>query len=266
MSCERPPEASVEDVTQALVDIPRLYALLPEALRSRTNAAKPSPRGAHNGVIGSPAPASVVVLQLLDERTRHGSETDMAAVRELDRLAGDRRQGLLPELFMWARMIEAEMLDYSPQLPDELPEQPSVENVCAWLRPTIRWCAGRQWWDELADDVLDIVRVLRVVLGEVEQANPRHEIRFGGCGYRIDPQPGYWRCTGCGQEWTLHEVTLPEAAERLGVKLRTLQGYAQRGLIIAISEHKGQNGQQVRLFDLDSIRMVCASRALAAIA
>ena len=112
--------------TEQLGDILDWAALLPALLTRRAPTGDNSRGG--RGTPGSRPPARLDVLHVLDTRLRvTGDDAEDRAWH--DRMASDHRQGLLPDLWQWARMIEAEALEGCPDVPDELPEAPTLASV-----------------------------------------------------------------------------------------------------------------------------------------
>ena len=252
---------TAEPVTVAaqLRDLLDWAALLP-VLLTRHAPSGDSSRGGR-APSGSKPPVRLDVLQVLDARVRiPGDDAEDRA--ELDRLAGDHRQGLLPDLWQWARLIEAEAMETCPQVPAELPEQPTLGSVVDWLLVHTGWAETQQWADEYRADVDWWWRRLRQLVGEA-RAEP--VVPCGRCGEALTQQkPGLWECEQ-GHMTSVQAVTLREAARILSARdgekaptLRTLQRWAKRpGLLIPISD-----GPRSRLFDLSQICTVNASRLL----
>ena len=116
-----------------LRDIDDLAAYLPELVTARRadagGSSSPGPR----------VPLRLDVLAVLDDRERvHGDDAEDRAWH--DRMAGDHRQGLLPDLRQWARLIEAEAMDVCPEVPEPIPGgMPGLPEVIAWLHRHLSW-------------------------------------------------------------------------------------------------------------------------------
>lgn len=205
---------TTESVTVAaqLRDLLDWAALLP-ALLTRHAPTGDNSRGGR-APSGSKPPVRLDVLQVLDARVRiPGDDAEDRA--ELDRLAGDHRQGLLPDLWQWARLIEAEAMETCPQVPAELPEQPTLGSVVGWLLVHTDWAETQQWADEYRADVDWWWRRLRQLVGEA-RAEP--VVPCGRCGEALTPAgPGLWDCINRHQT-SMRAVTVNEAAAIIGIK------------------------------------------------
>ena len=222
---------------QQLVEIVDLAALLPALATSRSGAA--AGRAGPSGLAHSPAPVRLDIIQALDTRPRvHGDDAEDRAWH--DRMVGDHRQGLLPDLWQWARMIEAEAMESCPRVPDELPETPTVASVATWLLAHLDWALEQQWADELVRDVDWWWRRLRRLAGERDGYAPRCSL----CLFPIvEAEGGWWRCLGAGHEWSIDSalkrlaepvVTLREAAAITGMALGTLKQWSRDGRILPV--------------------------------
>lgn len=216
---------------QQLHDIVDLAALL-LALQGTRSTPAAGGRAAPAGVAHSPSPVRLDILHALDTRTRvTGDDAEDRSWH--DRMASDHRQGLLPDLWQWARMIEAEAMDRCPELPAELPEQPCVASVVAWLLGHLTWALAQRWADELVSDIDWWWRRLRHLHGERDEYQPR----CGRCLFPVlERDGGVWGCVGCGTETSLDAalkrlaepvVTTTEAAAMLGVTDRTVRNWAK---------------------------------------
>ena len=208
----------------------------------------PAGRGMGRGKLAHPpAPVNLTVLEMLDTR------------REA--------WGILPILRAWAEVAhtEASALEHR-QLPhptsSALPDSHDVYTVCRWLSEHVHVTMTLPMWDAYAGEVHMLAERMAYALGEnTYNADAELLVHTGpaGCGERIDTLgPRRFVCSGCGQSWTLLAVTLPEAAQRTGISLRTLQSWAARHLLVEVP---GQSERR-RMFDLDSIRAIAAERAL----
>ncbi len=246
-----------QQIRADLTTIADLHADLKHILTSSPPGSANAKTGGRGKLAHPPAPVNLTALDMLDTRQKIGGD-DADGIHQLDRMAGVNRMGILPDLFMWARMIEREMYDASPTLSPELPAVPTLGNVCGWLREAVEWCSGLQWWGEFAHDVHTTAQRMRAALGEADRMPALH-LGETGCGMPIsEVGPARFLCSGCGKSWTLLAVTLPEASQRLGLNLRTLQSWAARSLLVEVP---GQSERR-RMYDLDSIRRIFAERAL----
>lgn len=228
------------DTRQQLIEIAEIAALLPALLTTRGSHASGAERPAGGAIAHSPAPVRLDVLQALDGRLRDsGDDAEDRAWH--DRMAGEHRQGLLPDLYQWARMIEAEAMESSPALPAELPEAPTLTSVVGWLLAHLDWALTQQWSVELVRDVDWWWRRVRHLAGERDPYQPR----CGRCLFPVEPSDGgMWRCLGCGTEASLDAglkrlaepvVTLRQAAEITGVPFRTLQSRVRLGRLLPLT-------------------------------
>lgn len=225
------------------------------------------------------APVNVAVLHALDDRIKdrgpmggindnmperledegwkckHHSHTEDDCPHENDD-AG--RQGVLPDLWVWARMIEADLMEADPKLPEELPDPATMATVASWL------VDHHERWGELfpaegvefAKDVKRWHNRLRAELGEHDPPTLRHG-GVGGCGNELAQLADQVRyeCRGCHEVLTMPEmlslakwnsaVTLAEAHDLLAkepsvptVPLSTLKHWAKTGRIEATTHHR----------------------------
>ncbi len=252
-----------QQIRADLATIADLHADLHHMLTSRPPGSTNAKTG-HSKLAHPPAPVNLTALDMLDQRQKIAGD-DADGLHQLDRMAGVNRMGILPDLWMWARMIESEMVDAGPTLPAELPEVPTLGNVCRWLSQAVEWAAGMQWWPEFAHDIHHTSQRVRRALGELDR-NPTIHLGETGCGMPItEVGPERFLCSGCGKSWTLLAVTLPEASRRLKLNIRTLQIWAARSLLVEVPgtvEPPNGGTSTRRMFDLDSIRRIAAERTL----
>ena len=199
-------------IASLLAELPELAALLPLAATGSTNGDDIRTR---KPVPDSRPPTRLDVVQALDTRTRATGDDAVrryrddlyAAWREPRRTSdGDLEptweptQGVLPDLWLWARMVESEMLESSPTRPDDLPETPTMASVCDWLARHTEWAETQQWVAEYTDDVRRWHRRLRGLVGAREPRRMRHDCT--SCGNRAELFNGgdVWACTECGHE------------------------------------------------------------------
>ena len=256
--------------TQQLVDLVDIVANLALRLTTSTpgveqvRAKRPPAEG---------APVNVTVLHALDDRVKytgdampeyladetwqcqHHSHHPNECPHGSD---GDGRQGVLPDLWVWARMIEADLTEADPKLPEELPDPVTMATVASWLvEHHERWGDHfPQEADEFAKDVKRWHNRLRAELGEHDPPTLRHG-GVGGCGYEMAQLADQVRyeCRGCREVLTMPEmlslakwnsaVTLAEAHELLAkesslptVPLSTLKHWAKTGRIEAATQHR----------------------------
>ena len=121
--------------TAQLAQILDWAALLPALLtrRAPTGDSSNSGRRTH----GSKPPVRLDILQILDTRRRAtGDDAEDRAWH--DRMASDHRQGILPDLWQWARMIEAEALEGATPLGGEGPRSSASSMTGSRLTPARR--------------------------------------------------------------------------------------------------------------------------------
>lgn len=268
--------SQVDSVHQALATIPADYQLVahldrPAARRQtrrRTGGHMPETLYRrpveHSGASKSRPPVSLDLVMLTDTATRyHGDDAEDA--HQVDRMAGERRQGVLPQLWLWCRMVESEALESCAQLPDDLPEHPDVASCCSWLDAMADWSSTQPWFPEMAEDLTSLSRMLQDAIGDPRPYIPRHR-KPEGCGDRFRPvrdesgAVAFYECAGCGAtlnpwarlpdaEKDAGLVGLAELARRLGVPYDTAHTWLNRGQITpAVTEPR-------RLYDVDE----CAS-------
>jgi len=237
-----------------LATITKLHGNLPDMLTSRSGGG-PN-HGSRKVFARSAPPVNLTALDMLDGRQKLGGD-DAEGMHQLDRMAGARRMGVLPDLWMWARMIEAEMIDAGAALPAELPESPTVATICRWLSQVTEWAVGAPWWPEYVHDIHETAQRIAATVGEPAGAEPTRHGGEDGCGMIVSQLgPERFVCSGCGKSWTLEAVTLPDAAQRLGISLRTLQSWAARSLLV---ELPGQSERR-RMYDFEGIRRIVAEK------
>lgn len=238
------------DVKQALVELPELCALLPEALTTGVgggNTGRTPP--------GASIPLRLDVLQLLDTR----DTTDWLDGMEFCDPDG---VGILPYLWGWCRDLGGDLLDTAPGQTSELPERPTVAAVAAWLVRHLPLIQGAAQWPEFEWGVLRVHRSALAATRSLREAEP--DVPCPRCGIgRLALIPGRhaaWGCTNCGHEVTVQAVTLRQASRLVDVPERTLRDWASRpGLLSPVAE-----GPRRRLFDLGQIRRLAAERKLRA--
>lgn len=222
---------TLEATRRDLTDLPSLYSLLPlfaqpgssgEERRASTNPSRP--------------PTNLGVVDLLDTREKAGS----SPVRDdynLDKRAGARRQGILPTLGSWVRLVDGELHDEGREhvSPDEAA---TVASECAFLLLHLGWVHDQTWFGELAADVKRMREDCRQAIGE-----PGPSIlvcTVVTCGWSIEALDGgkAARCTGCGREWSNRELerlhleqqpmTLAEIAPHVNKPVGTLYDWASK--------------------------------------
>lgn len=262
--------------TGRLRELPDLAAHL--ALRLTTARPNTDPVGS-KGDPAETAPIHLAVLHALDPRHRYAGDNMPAYLedeawrcphathsqRECPWEADDDgRQGLLPDLAIWARMIHGDLEQYDPHLPDDLPEEFTLTTCCDWLAihhgrwtalvatpsPAVSATSADQLRHAQAEMDRDVTRWhnrLRSELGERDPIVLRHTTA-GGCGNVIEPRDGgtWYGCTGCGEVFDhaaglkrLAELqappTLSEAAVANGVSVTTLRRWVADGSLLPVN-------------------------------
>lgn len=231
------PLRAKEGTAGQLADLPDIVAHL--ALRL-TSSAPGAEHGGGRREAAHVAPVNVGVLQILDDRRRHGD--DILTRRDDERWRCQHHshspadcphadteddaggQGVVADLETWADWISGDLEQWHPQLPEEVPDDSTLAGLCDWL--------ARHYprWQELLDSGLsdeshqlvaraidqferDVRRwhtALRRELGETDPVPLRHA-NLGGCGGRLLPLTDGIRheCVEC------HEVLTP--GEMLGL-------------------------------------------------
>lgn len=254
MTQNTPPEAqnqSLSAVHRLLAQIPELCLNLAQNRIDGPQRAARSPRTAN-----SKPPTNLDRIVALDLRQR---------IRDLnhhDQLwrDGQPRQGILPTLWLWATMLEADWLDQSPQLPAGLPEQPTVASLCNWLTTHDHLWHKQPEWDEYSTDIEALNAWAKRLVGwQPEPTCPTCGVAFTRHGEHL------WRCRHCGREISTRivGVTLKMASSLTGVPERTLRDWVSRqGLLPPLTDGAGVQRDKygAKLFDLDLIRRLAGER------
>lgn len=248
----------MNDITirQQLVELADLATHLPHLLTSRTQP----PAGSRNGGTGiahSPAPARLDILHALDTRIRDTSDdaetrawhdrqpgpTYIDGKGRYTRSAADHRQGLIPDLYQWCKLIDAEARTAGLQ-PADLPEPPTLAGVTGWLHAHLDWALAQPepWRVELARDINWWWRHVRHLTGERAPYQPRCTL----CLFPyVETDGGWWQCQGCGTEISIDNglkraaeplVTLSQAAALTGTPRGTLKQWAADGRILPVND------------------------------
>jgi hypothetical protein len=250
------------DTRTQLGDIPSLYALL-------GYFEIPGSGGDDNGrSAGSPArpPLSLDVLDLTDTRTK----PDASPVRddwERDKIMGARRQGILPTLGQWSRLVDGALWDADLKH-DGPDEDPSVAGECRFLLQHLDWIQDQQWRNEFEADVSTMHRDLRRAIRDPEP--PRLVCTVPGCDWAVvEMDRGSWfRCTGCGQITTRIEAhktveklipkPIRQCAREAQMSERAIRKLIEKGYL----RTAGRDGK-ADLFTLNDIRAAMAEKRLA---
>ena len=250
------------DARRYLSEIPELMAQLPLMLLPGSAPTDDSSRS--NSGPGSRPLVVLQVLDLLDEREKRDAEptrTDYA----IDRAAGARRQGVLPTLSSWVRLVDSELWDDSEKH-DPPADSPTVLSECGFLLTHLEWIDERQWANELHDEMGDIWRNLRGALA-IRDAEVFH---CPDCRWVVEPQDGgaWYRCSGCHRTWAManeinalmrrqaNVMTMRECAKAAELDLRTLQRYRADGALTPVAWR-----QTTPLFNVEHVRSIQAKVA-----
>lgn len=237
---------TAEDVHGWLTAIPDLMAHLPDAMVTRTHQ-----QGGGRPVPASKPPVKLEIVHLLDRRTKHDWEQGMG-------WCDPDRQGVLPYLDGWCRDIEATAYESRPELPPEVPADPTVTTACAWLLGMLDYAETLPQWPEFADGIRVTHRNLLAATAVVRDRE--RPVRCQRCGVGTLTRPGeeaLWECAACGSQVKVQAVTLRQAAGIIGMSARTLQDWARRpGVLSPILADTGSR----KLFDLGDIRRLVAEQ------
>lgn len=253
-------EPTVDEVLRYLTELPDMCADLPVVAITRTSTgphtSRPTP--------GPKPPTRLDILHLLDERPKDILGGEYIGMRYPD----PDRTGVLPYLYSWARDIEATAYDQRPELPAELPEHPTVSNICDWLLHELAYASTLPQWPEMAWGIGETWKAVRVAVRAVREVEGR-PVPCNRCGAgelrHVEGDKPMWECSECKHRVTVQAVTLRQAArilrDDLGVSaptLRTLQRWALRpGLLKPITDSPKR-----RLFDMGQIRSVAAEERI----
>jgi hypothetical protein len=217
----------------------------------------------------SKPPVSLALIDLTDTREKPDADP-VRGDYDLDRRAGGRRQGVLPTLAAWTRLVDGELWDEAREH-DPLAETPTVASECGFLLTHLEWIVEQQWANEIADDVRRIRLDLMHAVGERDAEKFSCET----CGWEMEPQGDYdqelkrypwYRCTGCHATLTTAAevdrlsadaadyVTLKYAAKQLGKDWATLRSWKKQGWIKPVG--RDQRGS---IYSLNAIRGVSIS-------
>ena len=242
--------------TAQLAQIFDWAALLPALLTRCAPTGDTSRTGRR--VPGSRPPVRLDILQILDTRRRAtGDDAEDRAWH--DRMASDHRQGILPDLWQWCRLIEAEAMHSRPEPPDELPEQPTLAGVVDWLTRHTPWAVEQPWAGEYVADVDWWWRKLREAVGEAGETG----VPCARCGEGLSMvHLGLWEC-GTGHQVTVQPVSINLAAQKIGIpkdQLYALIAQPQQLRALGIEPPRpilGETGAR-RVYDLSDLRRLVA--------
>jgi hypothetical protein len=180
-----------------------------------------------------------------------------------------RRQGVLPTLSSWVRLVDSERWDEGDEHQNP-PTQRTVEGECGWLTAALDWIEAQRWVDEFAKDLSDIMADMNHEMGVEPDSATRPTCTK--CGWEMEGQGDYekelhryswYRCIGCAHTITTAAeldrasrsaedlVTLKYAAKVLEKPFSTLRRWKQAGWIAP----RG-NDQRGEIFSINAIRIV----------
>lgn len=244
-----------QKLLKALTELPAAYNQLH---LFQLPGSKPSDTGSkqRHGTLSTRAPLVLEVLDLLDRRHKNDVEPTRDNY-DLDRLAGNRRLGILPTLSQWVRLADGEMWDSGVQ--HSAPsDNSSVDTECSWLLHHLDWITEQPWLNEMAEDLTRMLKDAQRVVGVEKQA----KYFCTKCGWPIQERDGgaWYSCTGCDQNWTRLELhrfaerkkpkTLAEIAKLTNISLKTLRSFADRGHLKVVARDGKAN-----LYDLDAVAL-----------
>lgn len=235
---------------QKLTELTELATLLPELATPTRNAQTAGPRG----IAHSPAPVRLDVIHALDHRLRDLSD-DAEDRAWHDRAAGgDHRQGLVPDLYQWAKLVDAEARETGYE-PIDLPDGLTLTIVVDWLDPWTDWAHAQPFGHTFARDIDWWWRHLRTLAGERDDYQPR----CTACHFPIaEAAGGIWQCAGCRNETSLDAglrrlaeplVTLTQASALTGIPLTTLKRRVAAGTLLPVTP-AGERPARYRTSDI----------------
>lgn len=178
----------MDTVTTAdlLADIPGLAAFLPVAGHNpdqvKTTPPPPGPR----------PPVRLDLVQMLDTRYRYpGTALDRAAA---DDIWGDHRQGVQPDLMLWALFFA----EQNPAITDLIPND--LAQLCAWLGRRSEWAEKQDWGDTYVKDVKAWHTRLLRGCGDAPLAAMHHACTRCGNDATLVNAGDLWACAECGHE------------------------------------------------------------------
>lgn len=247
---------SADRLAKALDELPAAYDLLPLFMLPGSQPDMGSLQ--HHSASNTRSPLVLSALDLADTRTKADAEPTRSDY-ELDKLAGARRQGVLPTLSSWVRLVDSELWDLN--IEHEAPaDAPTVAGECAWLRSFTHWISQQQWLDEIEADITGMLRDIREVTGEDDKLAGKLFCIRPGCGWEVTERYGgeAYVCKGCGNTWgrlELHRMAerqklkpLVECANLAGVSDKTLRRYKAQG-VLKVAGRQGKT----ELFDPDEV-------------
>jgi len=271
-------------LSEALEQIPASFDLLDEFILPGSIPA--SPDGARGSSSPSRPPLNLVVLDLQDTREKPDSDPQRTDY-DIDRRAGARRQGVLPTLVAWVRVVDEERdgeddyvapwkreaccqgcpityamggIGYGPCVGALRPHAwipLTLAEAATFLLDHVDWIVDQQWAVEIADECAAILRDIRAAIGEFDVKN---QLACMDCGWDVHEANGgdYFRCSGCAKTWgriELHRMaerktpkTMKQCATIIGVSVRTLRYARAEGAFKPVARDGSAD-----LFDLQQV-------------
>jgi predicted RNA-binding Zn-ribbon protein involved in translation (DUF1610 family) len=200
------------------------------------------------GTYPARVPSEIALDQVWDPTARNGRGDWVTA----------RRQGVLPTLAAWSRLVDAELWDAGIEHPEyglascgrlcwlapvqarddnregpcsEQPHhhwtRPPVPDECAWLTQHATWIVEQNpsdpddnWPEDIITDLRRLLADIQTITGELEKPVKMTCLK-PGCGWPVQPQDGgtWFKCTGCGKSSS--RLELHRIAERKQPKTLT---------------------------------------------
>lgn len=221
-----------------LTDLPDLFASLFMYLIPGSAPQDPDQRSGRS----NPAHRSIVnldVVDLIDRREKANAEPTRTDY-DLDRRAGARRQGVLPTLASWSRLVSAELWDEGMEH-DEPADEATIVGECGFLLRHLSWAGRQGWFLEMHEDVRTIRADVRRAIGDRDPLSYTCPDCTWTVEERFDRQ--VFVCTGCERTWTMaNEIdalvaeqassrTIGECAKDVGKPVGTLHHWKAEGWI-----------------------------------
>jgi hypothetical protein len=160
----------LSETRKHLGELPDLFAQLSHFWEPGSSPKDPDQRRGKS----NPAHRSVVnldVLDLTDVREKANAEPTRTDY-DLDRRAGARRQGVLPTLASWSRLVDSELWDAGIEHEEQAAEA-TVSGECGYLLRHMTWIGQQAWLNELHDDVEWLRKDLRRAIGDFDRPTLR---------------------------------------------------------------------------------------------
>lgn len=261
----------LSETRKHLAELPDLFAQL-ALFRLPGSAPKdPDQRGGKS----NPSHRSVLnldVVDLTDTREKANAEPTRTDY-DLDRRAGARRQGVLPTLASWSRLVDSELWDAGIDHEEQAAEA-TVSGECGYLLRHMSWIGQQQWFGDLHDDVDWLREDVRKAIGDRDWV----KLRCRYCKNLVHPvdaahKPTSWeacaygKCEACdrglfkiGPELAAlgkvqDSLPLDMVSKTLGIPLPTLYRWWKLGIFeVAPESPKRPSNRKPAVFDLATVR------------